>query len=366
MLSVQQIVKFNNSQPTMSDMEFTNVTETKLILSVDKITDLKLFQSKKIYVRGQKWTISFEKTTQKTTNVINEDILAVNLNLKTEDTSNDWAIVAEFSVKFLKLGDSHEATLGPFVFDSKNLTWGRKVFITWQDLMDPQNGYVVNDACKFEIEIKCSAIFDVTSNEHIEFRTNQKCCGDSTYGKFRIKVNNLFELFGATSPEIQLNKMTWRILVVKGNDLRILLWNMDSKAGNSWTCETKFKCVLLSFDANTASITKECNRKGAQSSPVDVFSIPWNDMIDPAKRLLDKGAAVFEIEMKINHPEQPHSIEFNCPICLHSMVGQDVVSTGCGHLFDRTCATESLQQRNLCPVCNQETNLEQIRKIYMP
>lgn len=349
----------------MCDMEFTNVTKNKLILSVDKITDLKTFESKQIYLRGQKWTISFEKTTQKTTKVINENILAVNLNLKTEDTSNDWATVAAFSVKFLKLGDSYEATLGPFVFDSKNLSWGKKAFITWKDLINPQNGYVVDDACKFEIEIKCSPILDAASKEQLDFRTNQKCCGDSTYGKFRIKVNNLCELFSVTSPEIQLNKMTWRILVVKEKDLRVLLWNMSSKEENSWTCETKIKCVLLSGDANIPSIKKGSNKKGTKHSPFDVFSIPWNDVIDPAKRLLDKGSAVFEIEMKIGHPEDTQAIEFNCPICLDSMVG-NVVSTGCGHLIHPVCATDTLQQRNVCPVCNQETRLEQIRKIYMP
>lgn len=340
----------------MAEVDIQDSTEIKMIFSLAKIKDLKSFETDEFFLRGQTWTIAFEKTTKKLTNETSEDVMAIKLNLKNEDTSNDWATVPIYSVEIIhpkKCKKSEKVQHGPVLFHAKTLSWD-KAFIAWKDLIDPENDFIDSDGgCKFKIKIKSSPALNVVSNDAVKFEKSQQCCDDSTYGKFRMTVNNLYELFGVTSPEFHVNKMPWRILVVKGKDLRVLLWNKCPKVENGWPCQTKIKCNLMALDETTAPITKEIGTTSVSALPLEILSIAWNDLVDTEEIFFENGSLVLEIEIKINHPEEitennnekPQVIctecsHFICTECDHSMIGGNIFSGLCGHLFCSDCVAQ--------------------------
>lgn len=315
----------------MAEVNIQDSTEIKMIISIEKIEDLKSFETESFFLRGQTWTIAFEKTMKKLTNETSEDVVAIKLNLINEDTSNGWATVAIFSVQTIhpkKCKKSQKVQHGPVLFEAKTLSWD-KAFIAWKDLIDPENGFIDSDgACKFKIKIKSSPAVNVVANDPVKFKKSHQCCGDSTYGKFRMTVNNLYELFGVSSPEFFVNKMPWRILVVKGKDLRVLLWNKSPEVENGWPCQTKFKCNLIPYDETAAPITKQIESTSVSDLPLEILSIAWNDLVDKEEIFLQNGSFVLEIEMKINHPEEKmedinESIPDICTEC------SDIMCTSC-------------------------------------
>lgn len=361
-----------------------NPIKIDLVISVDDIVNLKSFETKQIRLRDQTWTVTFLKSTTKLTNVTSEDVLAIELNLKTDNTSNDWATVATISVKTIQaenLDKSRKQKSEPIVFNSKLLTW-HQTFVTWKDLIDPENGFIdENGSCSFKIKIKSSPMHNVASDDPVKFEINRKCCSDGSYGKFRLTVKNLHKNFGVTSPEIHLNKMPWRIVVVKEENVRVLLWNMNFEEKLSWCCSTNVECSINSFDTETDPMTKKLQKNDRSVSPLEIFSITWNDLIKPEKQFLQNGAFVLDIEMKINHPEQAQVKEvkctecsrFKCPICLKSMIGKDVVSTSCGHLFCGKCLKKEIMPNHnsyydyddeaSCPKCGTYISKAKNRKI---
>lgn len=361
----------------MAGIETENPTKIDLVISVDDIENMKLFESKQIRLRDQIWTISFTKSTKKLTNETSEDVLAIDLNLKNdENTSNDWVIVATFSAKTIQAKNfdkSRKQNNEPVVFNSKNMA-SQQVFITWKDLIDPENGFIdENGCCSFKIKIQSSPMYNVTSDDPVKFEIIKKCCDDGTYGKFRLTVKNLYKNFGATSPEIHLDKMPWRIVVVKQEKLRVLLWNMNVEEKFSWSSTTKVECSMKSFETDTRPITKHLNKTDPSVSPLEIFSITWNDLINPAKKYLQNGTFVLDIEMKINHPESVKEgkcfecARFNCPLCLQCMIGKEVVSTSCGHLYCECCITNRRRQYGSvnCPKCRAYISTSENRKIYL-
>lgn len=385
----RNILEFRKNQfkvHTMAKVDIQHSTEIKLIISIEKIKDLKQnhsFEIDTFFLRGQMWTIAYEKTIKKLTNETSEDIMAININLKNEDASNDWATVAIFSVKIINpksCKKSQKVQHGPVLFDAKALS-SNKAIIVWKDLIDPKNGFIDSDgACKLKIKIKSSPALNLVANNPVKFETSQQCCGDSTYGKFRMTVNNLYELFGVTSPQFHVNKMPWRILVVKGKDLRVLLWNMSAEADNGWPCQSKIKCNLMALDETTAPITKETDTTSVSALPLEIFNIAWNFLVDTGELFFQNGSFVLEIEIKINHPgdetkhnephvEKPEVIctecsHFMCTGCAHSMIGGDIFSGDCGHIFCSQCFDVDPDSETIyCQKCECDIFVHEFRKI---
>lgn len=130
-------------------------------------------------------------------------------------------LVATITVKLLSSDENEEKQIfGPDVFDSKHQECGIDSFILWTDLVKPENGYVINDECKFKIKIKTSPMQDVSTDKWMKLQTLRQCCDGSSYGSYRLIINKLNESFGICSPEIQLSGMTFRVIAVKKNNFK--------------------------------------------------------------------------------------------------------------------------------------------------
>lgn len=330
-----------DSHKKMSTTEY--ITKTQFLVVIKNISELTTFESEKVFVRGQPWFMKFAKI---------DDYLCVHLHLLNEVSSDDWSMVATFSVKLVRsenLGKQPQHAIGPVIFDSNNTGWGYDSFIEWDRLMDPENGYVTNDESIFKVKIKAGPIQNASSNEWLNIETNRKCCDDSSYGNFDLTIKKLYQSFAICSPKFNLNKNQWRILAIKGVDFKLFLWNAES---NVWPFYTISKCELKSFDENIRPIQKKTKNTDAIQSPLEIFSIPWMDLNSQEKRYIEDGKFKLKVEIKIDHPEEASTnANFPCSICFENMIGRNVSVTECGHLFCTECIKSSFLISPRCPMC---------------
>lgn len=329
-----------------------DIAKIHFYIVINNISELTTFESKMIFVRSQPWFVKLAKI---------ENNLCVYLHLLNNDKSNDWSMVAMISVKIIcskNIGAPHQSVIGPMIFDSDHIGCGNDAFISWNELMEPKHGYVTNDECRFKIKIKAGPILNEPINRWIKFEINRKCCDNSSYANFQLTINKLYESFAICSPKFSLNNMQWRILAIKGNDLQILLWNVN---GMDCMFVTKTKCELKSFSEIIVPIRKEVEVSNMIRTPFDIFSIAWNDLNSPEKHFIENGSFKLEIEIKMNHPEEPPkmvTLETNipCPICIMNMIGRDVSATMCGHIFCTECIKNSMRNSSNCPMCKEFLN----------
>lgn len=356
----------------MAEVKVGHISKTKLYISIDKISELAL---QEVTIPGQAWCITFVKTPNTTItkspnqNDLNlaektEDVLVVNFYLENDgENSVDWACVALLSVKLLRSTDIEHALhrqIEPFVFDAKNKACGPKVLIKWNNLFKAEYGYVSNDSCKFEVEIDAGPIQNVSSDQWLKFDIIEKCCDKSTSGKFGLAINNLHESNQVCSPVIHFNNSMWRILVMKDENLTVSLWKVETMP-HPTIRPKKFIVVLKSFNQNVDSIKKVTMTTGIHPSPLELFAMPWKDLVDSQKIFIENGSFNLEIEMKINATEESTGGDFDmeCPICLGSMftMNRSISVTDCGHLFCTPCITKHLNKfpggNKLCPACQQ-------------
>lgn len=354
----------------MAEVKVGHISKTKLYVTIDNISDLVL---QEVTIPGQTWSVTFVKTTKTSTpskqnsnNVSSHlidktnDVLVVNLNLeKSDDRSVDWACVASLSVKLLRSFKSalHRQT-GPFVFDAKNHICGQMQLIKWHDLLKVRNGYINNDSCKFQIEIDAGPIQNTSNDQWLKFEIINKCCDNSTTGKFRLTINRLHETNQVCSPKIHFDNTTWRILLQKDKNLTVSLWKVETMP-HLIIRPKKFITILKSFDQKVDSIKKTKKTTGIHPSPLELFSISWKDLVDPEKKFIENGLFIMDIEMKMILPDESKDENFDleCPICLGSMFTMNggISVTGCGHLFCTACIQCHLDTgvNQLCPTCQQ-------------
>lgn len=341
-----------------------NITKIQFIVEIKNTSELTTFESEKVFVRGQPWFIKFAKV---------DDFLSVHLHSLNGDASDTWSMVATFSVKMIRsenFGKQYCNVIGPVVFDSENTESGDDEFFDWDSLMDPENGYLTNDECKFRIKIKTGPLQDDSSNEWMKFETRRKCCGDSSYGNFKLTINKLHEFSSICSPKFKLYNVQWRIVAIKGKYLRILLLNIYN---NIWYFDMESKCTLLSLDDNVENIEQKIEGSDATESPHEIFQFPWEDLNDMEKSFMElNGSFNLDLELKLDHPEEPPNIvkeqaSFPCSICFDNMIGRDVSVTECGHLFCTQCIILALRQAVFCPNCKSRSNgIVYLRKVYLP
>lgn len=69
-----------------------------------------------------------------------------------------------------------------------------------------------------------------------------------------------------------------------------------------------------------------------------------------------------DLSTTINDP----ATTISCPICLGSMVGQEIMSTACGHVYCKNCILTSMKTRKRCPNCQAYLDADKIHPLYLP
>lgn len=187
-----------------------HTVQSKSYIKINNLSKLEAFSTKTILVREHFWMIKFCRADE-----TDDASLKFDFFLKDgQEATFDWAIIAELSVKVVSKKYSEEklcANSGPKLFSDGNVN-SHSVLIQWKDLIRPDSGYVIDDACIFKIKLKTSPIQNVSTNEWMKFDIDRKFCDRALNAKFKISVNNLTESYGICSPKFLLYDTPWRIL----------------------------------------------------------------------------------------------------------------------------------------------------------
>lgn len=58
-------------------------------------------------------------------------------------------------------------------------------------------------------------------------------------------------------------------------------------------------------------------------------------------------------------------ISFTCPICLGSLIGREILSTACGHVYCKNCILTSMKARMRCPNCRSHLDADKIHPLHL-
>lgn len=193
------------------------------------------------------------------------------------------------------------------VFNSRFKYW-RCISIPWKTFTDPLNGYVVNSTSTAKITLQVGELLDTSKDDLLKFETIRKCSDQCMDGVFRLTVNKINKLFGASTSEFRLGGISWNVVLYKSVEIEqmsFLTINLTSsdvfESTDGLSCETLVTCKLISFDQNIQPVTAtypKLNYKGIFCSNTSNI-IRWPDLNKPENRFIQNDSCVIEIEIKI-------------------------------------------------------------------
>lgn len=136
-----------NELLTIISMANKNIHKVIFYFTVEDIANLNRFQSETVYVRGVSWYIVANKV-ERYENGANRMSLGVYLYTNGEFKTKNEVINLCASVQLMPSGIDRKPYQKNFenAFTSERENWGFADFISWQDLSNPANGYIVNGA----------------------------------------------------------------------------------------------------------------------------------------------------------------------------------------------------------------------------
>lgn len=169
-------VNENSSEPTdiqMEDEEMrSEATFDYVVHDFSKMKDSLL--SPPCYVRNLPWKIMVMQRTSNTGDRGQDSrSMGFFLQCNADSESSSWSCNAKAELKLLSFKPDQE----PFVrqikhlFYSKENDWGFSHFMNWNDILDPERGYIQNDTIKLEVHVIAEAPHGVfwDSKKHTGF-----------------------------------------------------------------------------------------------------------------------------------------------------------------------------------------------------
>lgn len=346
-----------------------DIPEMRIRITVPNISHIGSYYSPEFIVRGLPWRIQFFQN--------KGAALGVYLRCENEDDSADWSCMAYCKFKLISFNQhAYERSFKePREFNASQRSYGYLKFILINDLFEPTKNYVKNDSIVFEVKVTANASINIR-----ERLANYKEYSDELKKCFRINIAKISDLVGFNSPEIMVRGLPWRIKIYTSKILytKVLAISLNCLSNcNSvqWSCKARVVFRLLSSNTNDAQhvwMSKNAF-KFTSNSKAHVCNrfISWKDLMDVNNNYVKNDSIVVEVELHVEKPEG-NSCEseveqaMKCPICLQCMVGRPISSTKCGHLFCKQCIETAIQNRNICPVCNQLISPDEVHPVYLP
>ncbi|ELU07571.1 hypothetical protein CAPTEDRAFT_219914 [Capitella teleta] len=127
-----------------------NRTEGTFRYTVHNISSLSptFVSSPEYYMRNLRWSVFLR------TNYSRPKSLAVFVKCKS-DSSSTWSCKVSYELRLLKQkadGPSY-TKMSTRIFEPNKSSWGYDPFISWDQLMDPENGYVKDDSIVIEVKL---------------------------------------------------------------------------------------------------------------------------------------------------------------------------------------------------------------------
>lgn len=278
-------------------MASTDIEESKFKITLNNISTFTSFRSEVFYVQDNAWAFKIRK---------DNDLLRIVLQSENKNIPKNKVIMAFLSVKFVSFDDKKEihcsyTGLAPFTSDFRS--WRIQEKVSWNYLIDPANKFIEDNKCHVEISVKATSLIDTKKAKLMSFKTTKKCCDSSSNAMFRIKVKNIYEFFGASSPTFTLNNIPWRIAMYRNKcdrSLSINLHNLKCKM-----CTVKVSLKISSFNKNVESIKIDKELKYDFSATNKTWQIlPWKDLVDSNKNFIKNNSFTIEVDMKIVETEE--------------------------------------------------------------
>lgn len=253
-------------------------------------------------------------------------------------------------------------------FNNQNLSHSIDNFISWAELMDEKNQFVLENEAVLEV---------VISSNPLNYR---KSVGmEQTSTKLRVIVDGVSKLGNTYSPEVTVRGIRWKIQTKKEEDhFAVYLWAVEEDMDINWCWDVEYSFKLLSFNSKIEPIdcktTSDIFRWGTPSWGYGKL-IKWSEFVDPKRRFVRNDTAVIEVKFTVQPPkplweceasrkETKVSTVLECSICFESFCGREISATKCGHLFCNACITRSIEDRQKCPMCNAAAQAADLRPIF--
>lgn len=350
-----------------------NISEILFHIELADMKHFKLFKSKEFFVRGNPWYLVFEKISNG-----DNDYLIVLLRSSFRHKSNKSIIIAESEINLLGWKSNSIPicqNLQPKLFTSRTIQWRARPFISWNQLMNPENGYVMDDKCRFEIRIKATPLLDVTTGDCVKIEMINSC-GNCSQQKFRMKINKFHEFTGIGSHEIVFKDLSFHVGAYRSANK--LCFDIQKYGFNG--CSVSLTLKLISNDANIKPIEQKIMEQfgGVDFRCTKLHQLAtWKELTDPAKKFIENNSFVIEVDLKIETDESKAkkcrtcsdgngAVFLECPICFENLKSVPVSSFPCGHLYCTECAKGALQKEGKCPECRMNATNDSLRPCYLP
>lgn len=378
-------------------MENLNLHVTEISFKVKNIANAEqISKTKRFDVRENTWYLKVQKQIDPVD--VNRTSVIVQLGTNSLHGTVDRAVIVLGSIKLQTSRidrESYQKNVR-IAFTSKNTSMTCHGFILWNDLMNPNNGYINNGMCQLQAEFYVSSMYGINEGAFMDIQPIWKCCDSTSDGTYRFIVKRFDEFPGVLSPRFTLCDISWQIFIYKaigtksGDKIRVQLCDASEK--ENWSCEMNMDCKLIPFDVNTQPVQKTIKNMIFESTSTKTLDlIKWSQFNDVNKRFIENNSFVIELNLKVkrvegvqtnSHKKCCYSDErisdtafikskwnfiMECPICLEDLfIDRAVSSTKCGHMFCTECIENSLGRNEECPSCMKIVGPDDLHPIYFP
>lgn len=361
----------------------TSIEEVPFRLTIKKIDELKSIRSSPVIVQDLPWQIELYRREAKDENSI--DTLSIYLHCLSNNKLQ-WFCGAMATVRLQSFKNNRPSLLNaiqPWVFCADELVWSCKGFIRWADLFDANNGYVKNN--QIVIDVKISA----RKFPHINDRSLQYSTNARNSAKLSFQIAHVSDLMAAATSAFDFSGLQWKIVVrrkqfVDGDSWSQAYLSVDlycaTNQSSKWKRKIFTKFTLKSeHDAHVQSFDEakkygnSCRNRG-----ISKFLL-WSTLMARRNGYVVNDSITMDVEIR-DHSEdaddnnnngasgsrQLPRIEMSCSICLEDMIGRELLSTTCGHIFCKSCILDSIALRSRCPNCQARLVKKDLHPIYLP
>lgn len=314
-----------------------DLIEAVFKITLENLKDFQRFETEEFFVCGNPWRLVFWRKNKST----NKDALGVFLYPNFKHASENTYVIASCELNLLSWkphvkANCHHHFIG---FSSKDYSWVKSSFISWNQLMDQEKGYVMDDKCKFKFKIVATPLQDRSKEDWMKFETIRSC-DNCLQRKFRMKINKFSEFGGVVSPAIVFNDLSFGIAALRHeNTLCIGAYERVQKS-----CSASFAFSLISFGANIEPLKVEYKNQKFSMFRAEFYKlVEWEQLTDPTKNFIQNDSFVIEIDMivELDEPkakerrqcEANECVSLSCPICFENLKSRPVSSLICGHMF---------------------------------
>lgn len=336
------------------------------------------FKSPSVIVGGVPWKIHFRKIFKQIhPRVVGRVVVQAYLVCDYDDQHNlnkYWSITSGCMLKMIKNIQSsqpNEPNILMQKFENEHRMNELNEFIFWHEMSDAKFGLTNNHQFRFEV-----SIFVTSPLSKIENDPNSFDLKSTTFG---IRIEKIFDSGSVFSPPFRLRDILWGLEFVKSKESLEINLHVMAAEYLGWSVPIHLIVKITSFDTKLDALENSLQLRvvvGKYALNIWKPFICWN-LKENCDVYTQLETAYFQVTMEVGMWQPLFLADKNskinqitaqtskCPICWAPFVDQEVVATGCGHLFCNACIRSALEVNGKCSFCNVPTAHNRLRIVYL-